>query len=103
MTDQPPQQNIPLQANPEVLKGVYANNMQVAHTKEEFYLDFLNMSFFPNAATLVAKVITSPEHFKRIVAALTDNLSKYEEKYGIIDSPKPETSQAASESSKFGF
>lgn len=97
------QQNIPLQASPEVLKGVYANNMQVAHTKEEFYLDFLSMSFFPQAASLVSKVITSPEHFKRIVAALTDNLKKYEDKFGVIDSPKPETSQAASESSKFGF
>jgi hypothetical protein len=103
MAEQPQQNNIPLQANPEILKGVYANNMQVAHTKEEFYLDFLSMSFFPQAATLVSKVITSPEHFKRIVAALTDNLKKYEEKYGVIDSPKPETSQIASESAKFGF
>ena len=102
MADQ--QQNIPLQATPEILKGVYTNNMQVSHTKEEFYLDFLNMSFFPNSASLVAKVITSPAHFKRVVAALQDNLKKYEEKFGVIDSPKPETpSQMASESSKFGF
>lgn len=97
------QQNIPLQANPETLKGVYSNNMQVSHTKEEFFMDFLSMSYFPNAASLVAKVITSPEHFKRIVAALSDNLKKYEEKYGVIDSPKPETSHASSESAKFGF
>jgi hypothetical protein len=103
MTDQP-QQNIPLQATPEVLKGVYANNMQVSHTKEEFYLDFLNMSFFPNAASLVAKIIASPEHFKRIVAAFNDNLKKYEDQFGSIDSPKPDaTTQKPSESSKFGF
>jgi hypothetical protein len=102
--DQPQQQNIPLQAAPEVLKGVYANNMQVSHTKEEFYLDFLNMSFFPNAATLVAKVIISPAHYKRIVAAMTDNLKKYEDKFGAIDSPKPEgTPQQPSDSAKFGF
>ncbi|HEX5429887.1 MAG TPA: DUF3467 domain-containing protein [Patescibacteria group bacterium] len=101
--DQPQQQNVPLQATPEILKGVYTNNMQVSHTKEEFFLDFLNMSYFPNAASLVAKVITSPEHFKRIVAALSDNLKKYEEQFGKIDSPKPESSRTASESSKFGF
>ena len=99
-----PQQQIPLQATPEVLKGAYANNMQVAHTKEEFYLDFMSMSFFPSAASLVAKIITSPEHFKRIAAALQDNLKKYEEKFGVINSPKPETTpQQSSDSSKFGF
>ncbi|HYC80033.1 MAG TPA: DUF3467 domain-containing protein [Candidatus Binatia bacterium] len=104
MAEQQPPQNIPLQATPEILKGVYTNNMQVSHTKEEFILDFLNMSFFPNTASLVAKVITSPEHFKRIVATLTDNLKKYEDRFGSIDSPKPETSQQqTSESSKFGF
>ncbi len=106
MPEQPPQQNIPLQAPPEVLKGVYTNNMQVSHTKEEFYLDFLSMSHFPSAASLVAKVITSPEHFKRIVAALNDNLQRYEKQYGSIDSPKPEQGQqtaAPSESSQFGF
>ena len=97
------QQNIPLQAAADVIKGVYANNMQASHTKEEFYLDFLNMSYFPNAATLVSKVIVSPGHFKRIVAALNDNLKMYEQKFGVIDSPKPENSQVSSESSKFGF
>jgi hypothetical protein len=103
MTQEPQQQNIPLQATPEVLKGVYTNNMQVSHTKEEFYIDFLSMSHFPSAASLVAKIITSPEHFKRIVAALNDNLKKYEERFEVIESPKPENSQETSESSKFGF
>ena len=105
MTEQP-SKNIPLQATPEILKGVYTNNMQVSHTKEEFFLDFLNMSHLPQAASLVAKVITSPQHFKRIVAAMADNLKRYEEKFGKIDSPKmdkPEGTSESSKSSPFGF
>jgi hypothetical protein len=98
------QQQIPFQAEPQVLKGAYTNNMTVAHTKEEFIMDFMSISYNPSVVSLVAKIITNPAHFKRIVAALTDNLRKYEEKFGKIDSPKPDTPvQQASESSKFGF
>lgn len=103
MAEEQKGQNIPLQATPEVLKGVYTNNMQVSHTKEEFFMDFLNMSHFPQSASLVSKVIVSPAHFKRIVAALSDNLKKYEERFGQIESPKPESTQETSDSSKFGF
>jgi len=81
--------------------------MTVMHTKEEFVLDFMNVSYNPNAVTLGAKVISSPEHFKRIVAALQDNLKKYEEKFGPVESPAPVQpavpTQEQSESSKFGF
>jgi hypothetical protein len=97
------QQQIPFQADPQVIRGAYTNNMQVSHTKEEFILDFMNVSHTPQVVSLVSKVITNPAHFKRIVAALQDNLKKYEEKFGVIDSPKPEPTQHASESSKFGF
>ena len=100
---EPTSQQIPFHAPPEVLKGVYTNNMSVSHTKEEFILDFTNISHYPSAMSLVAKVISTPAHFKRIVAALNDNLKKYEDRFGPIDSPKPESSQTASESSKFGF
>lgn len=102
MENQQPQQ-VPFQADPQIVKGVYTNNMQVSHTKEEFILDFMNISSTPQLVSLVSKVITNPAHFKRIVAALSDNLKKYEDKFGVIDSPKPEVAQASSESSKFGF
>lgn len=79
-----------IKAKDDVLAGAYANVAQVAHTKEEFVLDF--MSMFPPAGTLNARVIMSPGHFKRMIAAMQDNLQKYESKFGPIErADEPET------------
>ena len=62
--------------------GVYANNMIVAHSREEFVMDFIYV--FPHQGVVNAPVITSPGHMKRIVRALTENLRKYEAQYGDV-------------------
>jgi hypothetical protein len=68
---------------PENLKGgVYSNNMTVIHTREEFVLDFLMVA--PPAGAVTARVILSPGHAKRVVAALSENIRKYEEAHGTI-------------------
>ncbi len=66
----------------ELQGGVYANNMVVSHTKEEFILDFIMVA--PPAGTVTARVIVSPGHMKRILEALRDNISKYEKSFGMI-------------------
>ncbi|MFA5124715.1 MAG: DUF3467 domain-containing protein [Patescibacteria group bacterium] len=71
--------------------GEYANAMQVVHSKDEFILTFLNI--VPPSGRVCAKIISSPGHCKRMIAALNDNLKKYEEKFGAIteaESPKEE-------------
>lgn len=73
---------IQIKSTDEVLQGVYSNMAQVMHTQEEFVMDFLNV--FPPAGTLNSRVIVSPGHMKRIVAALTDNLAKYETQFGVV-------------------
>jgi hypothetical protein len=77
---------------PDSLKGgVYSNTMMVMHTKEEFVLDF--MMVMPPAGSVTARVVTSPGHLKRMISALTENLAKYEAKFGKItaaeEPPKP--------------
>ena len=99
------QQQIQLQAQPETLEGVYANNMQVAHTKEDFVLDFMNLSHVPQVMNLVAKVFTNPAHFKRMVMALNENLKRYEDQFGSItgdNSQQPATPSSTSDK-PFGF
>jgi len=66
----------------EMRGGVYANNMVVAHTKEEFIMDFILLA--PPAGTVAARVIVSPGHMKRVLKALEENVSKYEAKFGAI-------------------
>jgi len=66
----------------KVQGGVYANNMVVSHTKEEFILDFIMVA--PPAGTVTSRVIVSPGHMKRILEALRENISKYERSFGTI-------------------
>jgi hypothetical protein len=72
---------------PEHLKGgVYCNNMIVSHTKEEFIMDFMMIA--PASAILTARVIMSPGHMKRTIAALRSNLETYEKNIGAITEAK---------------
>ncbi len=64
----------------------YANAMQVNHTKDEFQLMFLNI--FGASGKVTNKVISTPGHFKRMILAMSDNLKKYEEQFGIIEETK---------------
>ncbi len=72
-----------IQISDNIAGGEYTNLMQVQHTKEEFILMFANV--LPPSGKVVGKLISNPGHYKKMVAALTDNLKKYEEKYGVIE------------------
>jgi 3-dehydroquinate dehydratase len=61
----------------------YANAMQVNHNKEEFQLFFLNL--IGASGKVVGKIITNPGHYKRMLAAMEDNLKKYEERFNKIE------------------
>ena len=82
MTDVPGPKEIKISFPEKIQGGVYANNMVVSHTKEEFILDFIMVA--PPAGTVTARVIVSPGNMKRVLEALRDNLSKYEKSFGTI-------------------
>lgn len=60
----------------------YSNIAQIAHTKEEFLIKFLNV--IEGGGRVVGKMILSPAHLKRMVVAMNENLKKYEENFGEI-------------------
>lgn len=78
-----PEQKIEIKLPDDVAGGVYANNMVVGHTKEEFVMDFIYVA--PPAGKVNARVIVSPPHMKRIIRTLMENMRKYEEEYGPIE------------------
>jgi hypothetical protein len=77
--------DIQVQADETSLQGKYSTMAQVTHTAEEFWLDFFVILPNPAIARLLARVIVSPEHAKRLGKAILDNVSKYEAKFGTID------------------
>ncbi len=80
----PPSQHkkIPLDFPAQLRGGVYANNMMVVHTKEEFILDFIMVG--PGGAAVTSRVITSPGHMKRMISALQENMHRYEQHFGSL-------------------
>ncbi len=75
-------QQVQVKITDEVLKGTYANMAQVAHTAEEFVMDFMNV--MGGAGMVTARVVVSPQHMKRLVAAFAENVRRYEEQFGEI-------------------
>ena len=82
--------HVQITASDEDLKGRYANLMSVSHTAEEFVLDFFAVTPAGEGPRghLISRVVVSPSHFKRIVAALADNIRKYEEQFGPVQEPR---------------
>ncbi len=89
MTEEGPKpRQIPIKVTDDIVGGVYSNHMMVSHTREEFFLDFFSM--LPEAGKLSARVIVSPGHVKRIARALSENIARYEARFGTItEAPEP--------------
>lgn len=82
MSEREPVDAVNIKIDDEELKGRYANLLRITHTREEFFLDFINL--VPPQGMVTARVVTSPGHLKRIVRALAANLARYEESFGTI-------------------
>ncbi len=86
----PVQLNIEL--SDEVAEGEYANLVMIAHSSEEFILDFIRVVPGVSKAKVKNRIIVTPPHAKRLLAALADNIKRYEAANGAIPTP-PHTGQ----------
>lgn len=78
------QKQMNISISPEVATGKYSNLAIIGHTQTEFVLDFAAALPGQQGANVVSRVIMTPDHAKRLLAALRDNLQKYEENFGQI-------------------
>ena len=77
---------IKLEVDKETALGRYANVAIIAHTKDEFILDFA-LAYPGQSPTVNARVITSPQHAKALLRSLEDNVRKFEARHGAIPEP----------------
>jgi hypothetical protein len=82
---------IQIQLDDDVANGHYVNMALVNHTETEFTLDFVYVQPQQPKAKVRSRIITSPKHMKRLLAAIQDNVSKYEAKHGVIQLLEQET------------
>jgi hypothetical protein len=80
---------IKLEIDEQTANGAYVNLAMISHTDSEFVIDFIFIQPQYAKAKVRSRVITSPAHAKRMLAALQDNISKYETQFGEIKASIP--------------
>ncbi len=75
---------INIELKEEVAQGTYANLAIITHSSSEFVLDFVRIMPGIPKAEVKSRVILTPEHAKRLLTALKENVDKYEKMHGPI-------------------
>lgn len=78
------QNNIQIELTDEIAQGIYSNLAVIAHSSSEFVVDFVRLMPGVPKAKVQSRIILTPEHAKRLMLALTDNIKKYESQNGEI-------------------
>lgn len=78
------EQKLQINLSPEVADGTYANLAIIAHSPNEFILDFVRVVPGVKQANVKSRVILTPENAKKLLFALQDNIAKYEKQFGAI-------------------
>ena len=73
-----------IELSPEVVEGVYSNLAVLTHSSAEFIFDFVRVLPGTNKAPVKSRVVMAPEHAKRLLFALQNNIAKYESTFGKI-------------------
>ncbi|MCU0423083.1 MAG: DUF3467 domain-containing protein [Bacteroidia bacterium] len=75
-----------IELSEELAEGIYSNLAIITHSNAEFVMDFIRVMPGVPKAKVKSRIILTPQHAKRLLAALGDNVMKYEDAYGSIDS-----------------
>ena len=83
---------VQIKLDDDLAEGVYCNLVMIAHSPEEFILDFIRVMPGLPKARVKSRVVVTPQHAKRLLGALHENIGRYEAQFGEIsehDGPPP--------------
>jgi hypothetical protein len=78
------QQGLNIELSEEVAEGVYSNLAIITHSPSEFIFDFIRIMPGVPKGRVKSRIVMTPEHAKKLMRALNDNISKYEKNIGNI-------------------
>ena len=81
------QGQLQIELSQEVAQGEYANFAIITHSSSDFVIDFARVLPGLPKAQVKSRVVLAPEHAKRLLAALQENIVKYERDFGPIKIP----------------
>lgn len=79
-----PKNQVNIELPEDISDGVYANLAIISHSQSEFVVDFIRL--VPNVpkAKVKSRVILTPQHAKRLMMALQENVAKFEKQFGPV-------------------
>ena len=83
--DQKEGQPLDIELNEEVAEGIYSNFAIITHSQTEFIVDFVRMMPGVPKGKVKSRIVLAPQHAKRLLKALSDNVKRYEGNHGEID------------------
>src|SRR5215207_3881401 len=84
MSDPQQPNQINIEITEEVAEGAYANLAIITHSHAEFVIDFVNVMPGTPKSKVKSRIIFTPQHAKRFMKALTENVQRYEAANGTI-------------------
>jgi len=82
-------QPLQIEIDENVARGTYTNLALITHSETEMLIDFLFLQPQTPKTKVLSRIVTSPVHAKRFLAALQDNIAKYESRFGPINAGQP--------------
>lgn len=85
MKEEKNENQLNIELSEEVAEGSYANLAIISHSNAEFVLDFIRILPGVPKAKVKSRIVMTPQHAKRLMFALQDNIQKFEANYGEIN------------------
>jgi hypothetical protein len=84
MEDSNKKQQLQIELNEEIGQGIYSNLAIISHSPSEFVLDFVRVMPGVPKAQVKSRIVLTPEHAKRLLNALQDNITRFEKQFGPV-------------------
>ena len=88
-------QGIDIDLREDIAEGHYSNLAIISHSTSEFILDFATILPGLNKAKVNSRIILTPEHAKRLLYSLQENITRYESDIAQIEIPQPQRAEDA--------
>ena len=75
---------IEIELSEEIAQGIYSNLAIISHSSSEFVLDFIRVVPGVPKAKVKSRIILTPDHAKRLLSALEENIEKFEKMNGPV-------------------
>ena len=89
MSEKKKKDGLNIELSEEIAEGSYSNLAIINHSPSEFVLDFIQMMLGVPKAKVKSRIILTPQHAKRLMKALVENISKFEDQNGEIKDIDP--------------